>query len=465
MFDVDFNDWREALRADSWTNLVTGLGDPNRDKGAGSQWSPEIQLHMMQLTDMFNFDAIAKRIVCAMPEECFREGYTLHASAPDRTEYLRAEADNRGLDQVFQEADTWARLYGGSAIMPEIVDGKSLQEPLDPYTVRHVGRLEIFDRRYVFPYTYYKSDGSDNLLRPEIYILTSLSGKVRYVHESRLIIFRGAMTDPLTRARNLSWDLSTLDAPIEAVKGFWESFNASKTMIQEASVGVVKIKGLIAALAGPNRDKLEKRLSLMDQAKSLVRALVLEAGDGSSAGESFERVAMQLAGVPELLDRFANILAASTGIPVTRIMGQAPAGLNATGEADLRMWYDSCRSYQNRSLQPKMLRLLRLMCCAQGWHSEQVKVEFSPLWQESPKERADRRKTIADTDAVYLTNMVVSPERVAANRFGPVYSDEMIEPEPTGDAPAAADVAAYKQALAAAQPGKTPQLPEGHSEQ
>src|SRR6185436_11607604 len=238
--------------------------------------------------------------------------------------------------------------------------------------------------------------------------------------------------------------------PIEAVKAFWEAFSSSRSMVSEASIGVVKLRGLIAMLAGPNQDIITKRLSLMDQAKSLVRALVLEAGDGNSAPESFERVAMQFSGVPEMLDRFANLLSAVTGIPVTRLMGMAPAGLNATGDSDMRQWFDSVRSYQNRSIKPKLLRLFDLICRAEGWTGENVTIEFNKLWQETPKEEADRRKTVAETDALYITNQVVSPERVAANRFGPVYSAEMSEPEPTGESPAAADLAAYQEALSKA---------------
>ena len=452
------NLWRIAMREDmtedSWGNLVSGMNTA-KDKTFWTAWNPETQLHLLELTDLFNFDGIARRIVSALPEETFREGYTLHATTPEKTAWLHRETDFRMVDQVFQEADTWARTYGGSVVSFAPCDGRRADEPLDPYSIKSIGRLEVFDRRYVWPYKWYETDGIPDMLRPMVYQISPLAGKPRMVHESRLIVFRGALTDQSTKIRNNSWDLSALDAPIEAVKAFWEAFGASRTMLQEASVGVVKIRGLLAGLSGPNKAILEKRLSLMDTAKSLVNSLVLEAGDGNSAPESFERVAISLAGTPDLLDRFANLLAAVTGIPVTRLMGMAPAGLNATGDSDMRQWFDSVRSYQRRTIQPKLLRFYDLLCRTKGWDNEHITIEFNKLWQETPKEEADRRKTVADADAIYLDRQVVSPERVAANRFGKVYSAEMVEPEPTGHAPAAADLAAYQATLAMAK-GNTP---------
>ena len=56
-----------------------------------------------------------------------------------------------------------------------------------------------------------------------------------------------------------------------------------------------------------------------------------------------------LTGVTEVMDRMINMVAAVSGIPVTVLMGQAPAGLNATtSESDIRSWYDGSGASASR---------------------------------------------------------------------------------------------------------------------
>ena len=42
-------------------------------------------------------------------------------------------------------------------------------------------------------------------------------------------------------------------------------------------------------------------------------------------------------------------------------MGQAPAGLNATGDSEIRWFYDRVAARQRRELQPALKRLVKLL--------------------------------------------------------------------------------------------------------
>lgn len=169
--------------------------------------------------------------------------------------------------------------------------------------------------------------------------------------------------------------------------------------------------------------------------------------------ERFEYVARSLAGMPETLDRLALRLSAGTGIPVTLLMGQSPAGLNATGASDIRLWYDNVRSQQNQYLTPRIGRVVRLAFLAkdgptQGKEPEDWSISWRPLWQPTEKEQAETRYLTMQTDVGYIDRGVLSPRKVAESRFGgDRWSmettidiedwDEFGEPEPTdgdGDA-------------------------------
>jgi hypothetical protein len=100
-------------------------------------------------------------------------------------------------------------------------------------------------------------------------------------------------------------------------------------------------------------------------------------------------------------------------------MGQAPAGLNATGESDIRWFYDTVRSKQSTALRPILNRLVKLLMIADGGKEpNDWSVSFRPLWQLSPLELADLRLKQSQTDKNYVEMDVLIPEEVRVSRFG-----------------------------------------------
>jgi hypothetical protein len=98
-------------------------------------------------------------------------------------------------------------------------------------------------------------------------------------------------------------------------------------------------------------------------------------------------------------------------------MGQAPAGLNATGDSDTANWNRVVRSYQEMELAPQLEKIVQLLLIEQGAEPEDWKVDFPPLSEMTEKETADLRKSVADTDKVYVDMGALSAEEVAINRF------------------------------------------------
>ena len=64
--------------------------------------------------------------------------------------------------------------------------------------------------------------------------------------------------------------------------------------------------------------------------KSINNLLLL--GDG----ETWSRQAIDFGGLPEMVRCFLQVAAGAADIPVTRLLGQSPSGLSATGESDTR---------------------------------------------------------------------------------------------------------------------------------
>ncbi|KAG1245205.1 hypothetical protein G6F68_015155 [Rhizopus microsporus] len=83
---------------------------------------------------------------------------------------------------------------------------------------------------------------------------------------------------------------------------------------------------------------------------------------------------------------------------MTRLLGQSPGGLNASGESDLRNYYARISSNQELVLQPSLQILDEcLIRSALGSRPPEVFYNWRSLWQTTDTERAAIGKTTAET--------------------------------------------------------------------
>jgi hypothetical protein len=193
----------------------------------------------------------------------------------------------------------------------------------------------------------------------------------------------------------------------------------SEIILDEFITSVLSIKGLVGMLASPEGgETVKKRLELLDLSRHLIHAMMVDAD-----GETYEKVTSTITGLPEMLDRFAQSLAAVLGWPVTVLMGRSPGGLNATGESDIRNWYDMLAAEQEDRVTPLVRRLLQFLGLQKDGDAAlkkfaDAKIIWKPLWQMTEQETANLRKVVAETDASYVQNGILDADEVAQSRFG-----------------------------------------------
>lgn len=98
-------------------------------------------------------------------------------------------------------------------------------------------------------------------------------------------------------------------------------------------------------------------------------------------------------------------------------MGRSPAGLNATGDADLTSFYNSVARDQENELKPRLLRVYKMLAKSMSIDPEAVVVQCRPLVEMTESERADLELKHAQKDKLYVDSGVLTPEEVALSRF------------------------------------------------
>jgi phage-related protein (TIGR01555 family) len=407
---------RSAIaRTDSWINAITGIGGVNSK--AAFSYQRTLRLPDESLSDIFHGDPFAAKICSAVPDAALRKGFTVKTGDPALESLLTAKLDTLKAREKFTETWTWARRDGGAALLLGADDGLDPSLPLDLKAVRAVRFLTVLTKRELQPASWYRDPLQSTFGEVETYRLTRSSSDggtdSRIVHATRLIRFDGTLTDRQRRMENNGWAESELQRVYDVLQKFNGSFEATGTLLQDASQGVFKIAGLMEMIAQDSQDVLKRRLEWMDMSRSIARSLMID------KEEDYARVETTMAGLPDTLDRFMLLLSGASGIPVAILMGRSPAGLNATGESDTRSFYDSVAEDQTNVLKPRLERLVRLILQANGAEPDEWSVVFPSLYQMTPKEQAELQKLTADTDAIYITNQVLLPEEVAMSRFRP----------------------------------------------
>ena len=402
---------------DTFTNFLSGLGVMGRDKSTGHQYTKQIWSRD-QLEAAFSSDWITRKAIVIPAQDSVREWRSWQAEQ-DQIELLEETEDRLRVQLKLQEALWKARLYGGSCMLLG-VDGNMAAE-LDPETIGKDGLkfIHVFAPHQLVPKDLIKDISSPYYGYPEFYTLHDDTGKIGDVdiHPSRMIRFVGLETaDPTT---NYGWGDPLLQMINDAVSATGTVLQSIAAMIQEAKFDVVKIPGLTEIFStNDGTQRLIKRFSEANVAKSIINAVVL---DGE---EEWQRIGIDFSGMPEVMQMYLQVAAGACDIPVTRFVGQSPAGLNATGDSDMRNYYDRIHSDQVLRLTPQLEKLdIAIQRSALGKFDEEIFYEWNPLWQMSDAEKATIAKTKADTAAVDVTSGLVPFEALVKGRVNQLIED------------------------------------------
>lgn len=415
----------EELHADAWVNAMAEIGT-SRDKTA-EQNSLFIGAPLesdTELSDLYYGNAICHKICAKIPELIAQAGYDLKC---ERSADARLFAKSIGLDEKIQECGSLARAFGGSALL-FLTDAKDPSKPLNLDKERIIGAVAI-DRRFLQVLSYCADLSSPRFREPETVRMSPLPigmGLVvdsTTIHGTRMAFFYGTKVDPWERARCRGFGHSVLRLVKNKVQLADQSISTLGTLLFESSVGVFKIKDLIARLNGPNKDALIDRMRMTNDLKSVNRSILLD-----KDGEDYTREASQFNGVPDAIDRVLQYVAGAAEMPMTVLFGISPAGLNATGASDIQQWYDKVSSERSKYALPALLRAYSLIVRALGVMDTSVSIEPGDIHRPTREENQAYRKAVADTDAVYIANDVVQPEAVAIARFGNGY-DPQADPQ------------------------------------
>lgn len=397
---------------DGFANFASRLGvNPGTDNqiSEGFYVLNLLSRNRLQLEAAYRGSWIVGAMVDAVAEDMTRAGITITTSEGAK-EIQDFQAGMKRLQIWNSLCDTikWSRLYGGAIGIMQ-VEGQDLSTPLRIETVakgQFLG-LAVYDRWQLFPdLTRVIPSGPDMGLPAYYTILTSadyitqqttgennnfnaqtgvMSGQ--RVHHSR-IIRQGGVKLPFFQAiTEQMWGMSELERIHDRLVSFDTATMSSANLINHAHLRTVQVKDLreIMSSGGKAEEGLIRMFEYMRLLQSNEGITLLDGED------TFSTTAYSFSGLSDMMLQFGQQLSGASGIPLVRLFGQSPAGLNSTGESDIRNYYDNINTQQEANLRPGMDRLIRVV-----WQSlfgkpcpTDMEFNFTPLWQMTAKEKAE----------------------------------------------------------------------------
>ena len=386
---------RRVRGADGYSNAAAFLGEDSPLLSSGTFLRSGLTSDPELLTAMYRESWLTKRIIDTPSEDMTRAWYRLSSSVdPDEIHALRRLEARHSVKQELTNALRWARLYGGSlALMVIRGEEGRLDQPLEQEMLLpdcFQGLLVLDRAQGIEPSAELVSDLDDpDFGLPEYYTVNLDTENYRMVrlHHSRVLRFIGRELPRGETIRENFWGASEMEhIRDELLKRSAASANIAQLIFQ-ANITTLKMSDfgeLLGAGTEEQRKSVEYAMGMENRFRTSFGIQLL------SRDDSLENHPYSFTGLSEIYEQFMMDMAGAAEIPATRLFGRSPQGMNATGESDLRNYYDMIASLQERQLRPALEKLLPVMAVS-CWACvpESLEIVFEPVMTSSPAERAE----------------------------------------------------------------------------
>ena len=366
------------------------------------------------LTALYRESWLAKRIIDMPCEDMTRSWYTLSPGlSPEDLESLRRTEARHEIRREITGAIRWARLYGGAcALMVLRGQEDRLEAPLDPDFIApgDFRGLLVRDRvDGVEPSLEIETDLDDpDFGYPRYYDFeTEELGPLR-VHHSRVLRFTGRDLPRAEETAERFWGASELEHIREELEKRSATSQNIARLVFQANVTTLKMSDFGEVLAMGTERQRERVLSAVEEQNRMRDSFGLQL---LSAGDTYENHPYSFAGLSEIYEAFMMDMAGAAGIPATRLFGRSPQGMNATGESDLKNYYELIGQMQERHLRPALEKLLPVLAMSSwGFIPEKMEISFPSLMTASPREEAEVRAQNTESLIRAVESGLLTPE-------------------------------------------------------
>lgn len=386
---------KQTVTADAFSNPLFRLGYGSQSPLEATEY-PLTRLtdNYALLNSLYRSNWVVQNVVSIIPEDMTKKWFTLTGPiGPKSLQEFAQVMRQTALQDRITTGLRWGRLYGGAAGIL-LIRGQEdiLDRPLDLESVlpgTFMG-LHILDRwNGLTPDMGLVEDMSDpDFGLPEFYTINAPGENLGVrVHHSRVLRFIGRELPYLEKIAELYWGESEVEALYADVV---KHDNVASNM------AALTFRANIDTMSVPNLDQLFSITSAEQQRRfwnTMQAQSVMRSNFGTQLVDKDSTITntqYSFAGLQDVYEAMCLDLSGASRIPMTKLFGRSPAGMNATGESDLINYYDYVDTLRESVLRPLLERLLPVVYMSVwGAVPDGVEIAFPSLWTPTAKDVAD----------------------------------------------------------------------------
>lgn len=386
----------------------------------------------------------------------------------DKLDKIEKRMTELKVRDAFREAAWNDSVFGRSQIYLEIKGQEGDDKRQLPLTIDNEGgiakgslkSLTVIEPYWSTPFSYNAAFPE----RADFYVPQSWYIMGRKTHTSRLLPFISREVPDLLKPAYNFGGISMTQLMEPYVNMWLRTRKSVNDLINIFSI-VTLATDLDATLRGTDKSGTDvvKRIQLFNQFRDNRGAMLVN--------KDTEELSLQnvpLSGLDSLQAQAQEHMAAPCHIPLVKLFGVVPTGLNATSEGEIQVWYDYVRAMQENLFSPQMDIVLKaVQLDLFGSVDENIGYEWVALDEPTAKEKAEERKSDAERDTAYINAGVVDPDEVRKKlQMDPTSGyDNLVgdapEPEPNPDLVFSTEADAAAQESAQAAEADKPKGPPG----
>ena len=387
---------------DAYSNSIGGYGQGNgvAQKGAEFLNSRGLTWDFNRINQIYRTQPLIAKICNTKSYEMVKAGIEIRSEIePDRVSYLEKEL--KKYDLSLSDGANWGFAFGLSACLIYLkgeLNEAALEKPLDMSlvtpdsfvglkTVIRWQGLQPMGGEYVTPEDVDNGYATvDDLGDPLYYQVWFLNTQKKYkVHRSRLIIFNCNKLPGIENIIEQGSGVSEVERLWLPLLNYLATINYVQNMLQLSQQRVLFLAegDRIGLMSEEGQADFQRAIASIAKNADVNNMIVLDQND------EFDYKSANFSNIDKIINSAQEDLAASANMPLNKLFGKSPTGLNNSSKENLTDFYDYILRLQNIYLRPAYEKLIPIIYKSKyGEDITEFSFEFKSLFMPSEEEKA-----------------------------------------------------------------------------
>lgn len=384
--------YKDKKTLDGMSNKIANLGQNTNNLLNFTEYERNpITADYRLLNNLYRDNWVVQNIIQTVPNDITKKWFKIKTKLnPAYFEKINRLYRRTSLIDNVNEGMAWGRLFGG-AIGIILIKGQenNLEEPLD-YNLIGIDSfrgLYILDRwAGVDPSNDLIDDiSSSDFGLPEYYTINDDNiGFHAKVHHSKVIRFINRKLPLYERIREQYWGVSEIESLYRDLIRRDNTAENISSLVFKANLSVMKIKDLNQIFSLNSIQAQNRFWELLGNITEVESSLGVKVIDSEDEAQFLN---YSFSGIKDIYEALMLDLSGASRIPVTKLFGRSPAGMNATGESDMQNYYEFIDDVRESIFKRIVLKLLPIIALS-SWGNIPDDLDFEfPSMNELDEER------------------------------------------------------------------------------